>query len=68
MTHADLPDTEFQASPTGYHAVLLRYWRDDQEVLWRYVVQDLATGEQYTFADMDLLVAFLYQHMESEAQ
>ncbi len=51
-----------------YHSILLRYWREDETVVWRYVVQDLATGEQYSFADWNLLIAFLYQHMESQDQ
>jgi hypothetical protein len=67
MSHYDPPDAAIQSVQQHHHAILLRYWREDETVVWRYVAQDLATGEQYSFANMDLLIAFLYQHMESHA-
>lgn len=53
---------------SNHHAILLRYWREDETVVWRYVAQDLATGEEYSFANMDLLLAFLYQHIKSQVR
>jgi hypothetical protein len=66
MSHDNPPHAAIQSGQQHYHAILLRYWREDETVVWRYVAQDLATGEQYSFANMDLLIAFLYQHMESQ--
>lgn len=66
MSRFNLPDTGIQSGQQQYHAVLLRYWREDETVAWRYLVQDLATGEEYGFANLDLLIAFLYQHMERQ--
>jgi hypothetical protein len=66
MSQYDPPDLAFQPNQHHYHTILLRYWREGETVVWRYVAQDLATGEQYSFANMDLLIAFLYQHMESQ--
>lgn len=67
MLNSNPPDIEIQPNPQRYHSILLRYWQEDETVTWRYVVQDIATGEQYNFANMDLLIAFLYQHMEGTA-
>lgn len=68
MSCANQSDTGTQPGQQRYHSLLLRYWREDGVLVWRYVVQDLATGEEYGFADVDLLIAFLYQRMESHAQ
>ena len=68
MSHHDPSEPEMQTSQQRYHTILLRYWREDQTVVWRYMLQDLGTGEQYCFANVDLLVAFLYQQMESQAR
>ncbi|MBI1297269.1 hypothetical protein GC175_20150 [bacterium] len=68
MSDYDPSDMEIQSGQFHYHAILLRYWREDETVVWRYVAQDVATGEQYSFTSMDLLIAFLYQHMESQAR
>ena len=68
MHHCDPPDVAIQSGQQHHHAILLRYWREDDTVLWRYMAQDLATGERYSFPNMDLLIAFLYQRMESQAR
>ena len=68
MSRFNLPDSGTQPGQSQYHAILLRYWREEEMAVWRYVVQDLTTGEQYSFADLDLLIAFLYQQMESQDQ
>ena len=67
MSDIHLPESTTQPNQQRYHAILLRYWREGETVVWRYVAQDLGTGEHYTFANMDILIAFLYQHMESQA-
>lgn len=68
MSCFNLSDTGNQASQQRYHSLLLRYWREEGVTVWRFVVQDLATGEEFGFADVDLLIAFLYQQMESQAE
>lgn len=68
MSSSHLPDTGIHSGQQQYHSLLLRYWREEETVAWRYLVQDLATGEQYSFADLDLLIAFLYQQMENQEQ
>lgn len=65
MSCSNPPDTGIQPSQQRYHSLLLRYWHEEGVVVWRYMVHDLATGEEYGFADVDLLIAFLYQQMES---
>lgn len=67
MFHHDPPATVIHVGQQPYHAILLRYWREDATA-WRYVVQDLETGEQYGFADIDLLLAFLFQYVENRTQ
>jgi hypothetical protein len=68
MSRHEPSDSTIQPGQQRYHSLLLRYWREDGTVVWRYVVQDLGSGEQYSFANVDLLIAFLYQQMESQAK
>lgn len=68
MSHSDLFDSGVQSGQQRHHSILLRYWREDEAGVWRYVAQDLATGEHYRFANLDLLIAFLYQYMENRVQ
>jgi subtilisin-like proprotein convertase family protein len=51
-----------------YRAFLLRYWCEGEEGNWRCWVQDVATGAQYGFAEVDLLLAFLSQQVGEGAE
>lgn len=68
MSHHDPPTALIHVGQQPYHAILLRYWREEAATAWRYWIQDLETGEQYGFADFDLLVAFLFQYVENRTQ
>lgn len=67
MSHSDLIDAGIQSGQQRYHSILLRYWREDEPGVWRYVAQDLVSGEHYRFASLDLLIAFLYRYLENQA-
>jgi hypothetical protein len=54
--------TESTSAPTS-HSLLLRYWQEEPTSSWRILVHDVASGEQYGFAEVDLLLAFLHQRM-----
>ncbi|MDA0245884.1 MAG: hypothetical protein OT477_20925 [Chloroflexi bacterium] len=59
---AELPPTPHTAAP--YRSFIVRcWWADTAETRRRFVVQDVATGEQYNFAEIDLLLDFLGQEM-----
>lgn len=42
-----------------YDAYLLRLWRGDEENPWRWMIENIRTGERKGFHDMDTLVHFL---------
>lgn len=48
----------------AYDAYLLRIWRGDREDGWRWMLQNIRTGEQKGFPDMDALM----QHLGSMYQ
>ncbi len=50
-----------------YDSYLLRIWRGGQEGEWRWMLQNIRTGEQRGFRDMDALVQFLTS-IQSEPQ
>lgn len=43
----------------AYDAYLLRIWRGDRENDWRWMLQNIRTGEQKGFPDMGALVEYL---------
>lgn len=45
--------------PGHYDSYLLRIWRGGEENQWRWMLQNIRTGEQKGFRDMDALVMFL---------
>ena len=70
--HTDLQTSNEAVTPVesdsprvafAYHALMIRYWREELGGGWRFMVQDVSTGEQYGFAEVDLLLAFLHQRM-----
>ncbi len=47
-----------------YRSFIVRcWWADTAQTRRRFVVQDVATGEQYNFAEVDLLLDFLGQQV-----
>lgn len=51
-----------------YDSYLLRIWRGDEKKQWRWMLQNVRTGEQKGFRDMDALVRFLSSvYSESQA-
>lgn len=40
-------------------AFLIRFWRDDPESPWQFLVEDAATRQRYLFSDFPKLVVFL---------
>lgn len=42
-----------------YDSYLLRIWRESKNVSWRFMVQNVRTGEQYGFRDADALFDFI---------
>ena len=55
-------ENEMQTSnPQGhYDSYLLRIWRGGQENKWRWMLQNIRTGEQKGFRDMETLFDFLH--------
>lgn len=45
----------------NYRSYLLRMWRDGEASDWRASLQDTATQQNRHFANLDLLVDFLYR-------
>ncbi|HSH04743.1 MAG TPA: hypothetical protein VLL52_19685 [Anaerolineae bacterium] len=66
MSHQDSPHTATHTNPQLYRSILLRCWREEDTAVWRYMVHDVSTSEQYNFANLDLLIAFLYQQLETQ--
>ena len=50
----------------NYHSYLLRLWQEatGKESSWRFVLVNLAEGEQRGFASLERLVAFLKEQMD----
>jgi hypothetical protein len=50
-----------------YHSYLLRLWREDtgRKPRWRFVVVNLIEGQQWGFASLERLVAFLEEQVHS---
>lgn len=49
-----------RAKQTGhYDSYLLRIWRGGEQNQWRWMLQNIRTGEQKGFRDMQSLVQFL---------
>lgn len=45
---------------SNYRSYLLRLWRDKKtDTLWRVMLQDIETGEQRHFSDLDNAFRFL---------
>ncbi len=42
-----------------YDSYLLRIWRGGEDNKWRWMLQNIRTGEQKGFRDMNALVQFL---------
>ena len=54
-----------------YQAQLLRIWVESPEgayPVWRFSLEDVATGQRSGFADLDGLICHLLQLMESLTQ
>ena len=48
-------------SPLQYRSFLLRVWQSEQQgqISFRLLLEDVHSGERYTFASMEALLAFL---------
>ncbi len=55
------PSDTNQMAQAGYHALLLRLWREGAEGAWRASLQDAGSGERLGFADLEQLFAYLRQ-------
>jgi hypothetical protein len=53
---------------TLYHSYLVRLWQDEQQMMWRAVVQSVQTGETHHFADLQSLCAFLLTQTSGNAE
>ncbi|RMF05856.1 MAG: hypothetical protein D6768_00395 [Chloroflexi bacterium] len=51
----------------GYAAYLLRLWYEDGAVCWRATLENVHTGEQTGFANLEKLFAFLRQRAEDNS-
>ena len=51
-----------------YCSYLLRLWqvREETGLAWRATLQDVKTGEQHGFADLDAMLAFLRSKTEEK--
>ena len=59
--------------PPRYRSYLLRMWeargeRPEEPPTWRFRLQDVSTGAQHAFRDLDALVAFLRAEMARDAR
>lgn len=66
MSHQDPSSMATHTNSQLYRSILLRCWREEEIVAWRCMFHDVVTGEEYNFANLDLLIAFLYQQMETQ--
>jgi hypothetical protein len=50
-----------------YHSYLLRLWQEDtgSKPRWRFVVVNLIEGQQWGFASLERMVAFLEEQVDS---
>jgi hypothetical protein len=50
-----------------YHSYLLRLWQEgtESESHWRFVVVNLIEGQQWGFASMEQMVAFLIEQVDA---
>jgi hypothetical protein len=55
----DQADLEKLMEDPGYHAYLVRVWRDDETTPWRASIEDAHTGESRGFASLEALFAFM---------
>jgi hypothetical protein len=49
-----------------YRSLLIRLWREKEETNWRFLVEDVSTGQQQHFATIEYLFDFLQQQVEAE--
>ena len=50
--------------PGHYDSFLMRIWRGGQENKWRWMLQNIRTGEQKGFRDMEALFDYLQNTYE----
>jgi hypothetical protein len=58
---------------SSYQVYVLRLWReqmdaDDQPAVWRFSLDDTATGKRYGFGNIEALVAYLSAQIGSASQ
>lgn len=51
----------------GYSAYLLRLWYEEGAVSWRATLENVHTGEQTGFANLEKLFAFLRQQTDARS-
>ena len=66
------PRGDMPAQASRYLSFLLRCWEDsnrspDRPAIWRFSLEDVATGERRGFRDLETLVVFL-QTQTSDSQ
>ena len=59
--------------PPRYRSYLLRMWeargeRPDEPPVWRFRLQEVQTGEQCAFPDLEALIAFLRAEMARDTE
>ena len=45
--------------PERYQSFLLRFWKEAPELPWRFQVRCVSTGDEYRFAELEQVIAFL---------
>ena len=50
----------------GYHAYLLRLWKDGDNTPWRASLEDPRNGTQLNFAELKQLIAYLEKETGEE--
>ncbi|MEM7115841.1 MAG: hypothetical protein AAF614_25595 [Chloroflexota bacterium] len=55
-----------QTKPVNRGAYLVRFWRDDVGAPWQFLVEEVATRQQYRFADFSSLVLFFEEGLGAQ--
>ncbi len=54
--------------PERYQSFLLRLWKETPELPWRFQVRCVSTGDEYRFAELEQVLAFLRNAAAGEGE